>query len=490
MFLLYSARILNDQLDSIDMSFGQFTAILRARWLMTLSTFVVIMGAVAIYTFLAPKSYTAVSTVLIDAKPDPILGAFLNGGGSMTYMMTQVDIISSRRVAIKVAQHLNLANVPQLNQQWREATGGKGDFNAWAADLIRGGIQAQPSRGSNVITVSYSAADPSFASTMTNAFVQAYLETTMDLRANPAKQYNDFFGANAKQLKEQLTEAQARLSEFQRSHELMGTDERLDVETSRLNELSSQYVTLQALAAESSNRQKAALNQSDTSPDVMNSPLVSNLKTELAKNETQLEQLSIRLGPEHPSVLELKSAIADTRAKLASEMKRVSSSVSVNNTVTEARLAATRSELNAQREKVLKLKSVRDQAIILQQEVANIQRAYDGVVTRQNTATLESQAVPVSVSVLEYAAPPVVPSSPRIGRFLFFGFLIALVVSLGMCLLVEQLNRKLRTTSEAEALLGQAVIAVIPSFKKIKSGVEMPRRLQLQSGSALKALMK
>lgn len=470
------------------MSFEQLAAILRARWVIAIATFVVILGAVTTYTLLAPKSYTAFSTVLIDAKPDPILGAVINGGASQAYLMTQVDIISSRRVALRAAQQLNLSRTPQLYAQWQESTGGKGDFNAWAADLIRAGIQAQPSRGSNVITITYSAADPNFAAAMTNAFVQAYLDTTIDLRASPAKQYNSFFDSNARQIKAQMEAAQAKLSEFQRSEDLLATDERVDMEMARLNELSTQLVGMQALVAESSNRQKAAAAQGDKAPDVMVSPLVMTLKGDLVRNETQLEQMSTRLGEQHPSVVELKASLEDTRRKLDAEIKRVTSSVGVNNTVTMARLAATRAEMDAQRAKVMKLKSVHDQAAILQQEVVNSQRAYEGVIARLNTATLESQAVPVSVSVLESATPPILPSSPRIKQNIGFGLVIALVLAIGMALLIEQFDRRLRTSLEAEALLSEPVIAVIPSFKKIKASIAVPRRLQLHPPAALKAL--
>ncbi|MGC4062608.1 MAG: chain length determinant protein EpsF [Aquabacterium sp.] len=470
------------------MSFEQLAAILRARWVSAAITFVAIMGAVTTYTILAPRSYTAFSTVLVDAKPDPILGAVLNGGGSLAYMMTQVDILSSRRVALRAAKQLNLAKTPQLYAQWQSATGGQGDFDAWAADLIRSGIQAQPSRGSNVITVTYSAADPNFASAMTNAFVQSYLDTTMDLRATPAKQYNSFFDNNAKQLKAQLETAQTKLSEFQRNQELIATDERVDIESTRLSELSTQLVGLEAMAAESINRQKAANAQGDKAPDVMSSPLVMSLKSDLVKNETQLEQLSTRLGSQHPTVVELQASVADTRRKLDAEIKRVTSSVGVGNTVTLARVAATRSELEAQRAKVLQLKSVHDQAALLQQEVVNAQRAYEGVVTRLNTASLESQAVPVSVSVLEYATPPITPSSPRIKQTIGFGFVIALMLAVGMALLIEQFDRRLRTNREAESLLSEPVIAIIPSFKKATASIAVPRRLQLHPPTVLKAL--
>jgi succinoglycan biosynthesis transport protein ExoP len=472
------------------MSFEQLIAVLRARWLIALSTFVLVLGTVIAITLLWPKNYTAASTVLLDVKPDPILGAVLNGGASSSYMMTQIDIITSRRVAENAARALKLTTSKDLQAKWRATANGVGDFDAWVANLIRGGVEARPSRGSNVITVTYTAADPAFAAALANAFVQGYLDVTMDLRTGPAKQYSTFFDSNARQIKEQLEKAQTKLSDFQKTEGLLVTDERLDIETMRLNELSTQLVGSQAAVADSGSRQSAAQSQGDKSPDVMNSPLVATLKSDLVRAETQLEQLTTRLGDQHPTVLELKSTIAETRRKLDAEVRRVTSSVGVGNSVNVSRTAQIKASLEEQRAKVFKLKSARDQAGNLQRDVDNAQRSYDSVLARLNTTNLESQSVQANVSVLESATPPDRPSSPRIFTNVVLGGFLAVVLSMVVTFLYERFDRRLRTEAEIEDLLAQPLIGVIPSFKKLKSTSVTARLQQIQTQPRLKALTK
>lgn len=473
------------------MQLDQLLAILRARWLIATATFALVLGAIAGVTFWMPRSYTATATVLVDVKPDPILGAVLNGGATTAYMMTQVDIITSRRVADKVVKALNLSNSTALRTQWQEATEGRVDFNAWAANLVRSGVTAQPSRGSNTILVMYSSPDPNFASALANAFVDGYLETVMELRTGPAKQFSTFFDNSAKQIKEQLEQAQSRLLAYQRSEGLLATDERLDIETARLNELSSQLVAAQASLADTGSRQAAAQSQGDRSPDVMSSPLVASLKADLLRAESQLAQMSTKLGDQHPNVIELRTNVAETRARLDSEIRRATSSVGVSNSVNVSRTAQIRAALEEQRAKVFKLKSARDQAANLQRDVDNAQRAYDGVLGRLNTTSLESQVAQASVSVLESAYPPSLPSSPRVGTNLAFGALLAVVLALSITLGTEYFDRRVRTRSEVEALFEHPLIAVVPSFTKVmqtKTASEAPRRLQLRP--KLKALTK
>ena len=76
----------------------------------------------------------------------------------------------------------------------------------------------RPSRDSNAIALSYTDPDPQFSVAMTNALVQAYIDTTLELRVEPAKQYNAFFDERARQMRDALEQAQTKLSVYQRKN--------------------------------------------------------------------------------------------------------------------------------------------------------------------------------------------------------------------------------------------------------------------------------
>lgn len=470
------------------MTFEQLLAILRARWLIALSTFVLILGSVTTATLLWPKTYTASGSVVVDIKsPDPIAGMVLAGAAQPSFLMTQIDILTSSRVAQQVVRNLRLAESKVMQENWRESTDGIGDFQAWVADLLRSGLEARPSRGSNVIYVSYKSPDPQFAAAIVNGFIRAYLETTVELRTDPAKQFNDLFGSSAKQLKANLLEAQTRLSTFQQQQGLVITDERFDVETARLNELSAQLVSLQAVAADSGSRQVAARSQADQSPDIIANPLISGLKADLVRQEAQLQQFRAKFGENHPQVIELRSSVNDLRSKLEVEIRRVASSLGVNNSVNASRVAQLRASLEEQRAKVLKLKNIRDQAAVLQREVDSAQKALDGVVARLQNTSLESMAQQSNVAALEAAKAPSLPSSPRLFTNFILGGVVAFIAALGLVLGMEMRDRRLRTLSEVEPILGLPLLGSVPSFKKRDEIRDLPKRLGL-GRSDLKAL--
>jgi succinoglycan biosynthesis transport protein ExoP len=57
---------------------------------------------------------------------DPLTGLTMPGQLLPGYMATQIDIISSKNVALRVVDALHLASSPAVIQQFNEATEGRG----------------------------------------------------------------------------------------------------------------------------------------------------------------------------------------------------------------------------------------------------------------------------------------------------------------------------------------------------------------------------
>ena len=184
------------------MTFGQFLSILRARKWAALMVFVLVVATTVAVSLLMPKTYTGTSSVVIDAKPDPVT-AMMNPTAAMpSFMATQVEIMNSDRVALRVIRDLKLLDNPQLRAQWLDEAEGKGVIEQWLVDLLQKKLDIKPSRESNVISIAYQSPDPRFAAGLANAFAQAYIATTLELRVDPAQQFKKFFDVQTKDARE------------------------------------------------------------------------------------------------------------------------------------------------------------------------------------------------------------------------------------------------------------------------------------------------
>ncbi|MDE2400450.1 MAG: chain length determinant protein EpsF [Burkholderiales bacterium] len=432
------------------MSFGQILAILRARWVVLAAIISLTLLVTLVVSFLLPKQYTATAAVVIDVKsPDPVAGMVLPGVMMPSYLATQVDLIQSERVALRVVNALKLTDSTKLRDDWMKEGHGEGSFEVWIAELIGKNLTVTPSRESNVINFSYNAVDSGFAASLANAYVEAYINATGDLRVEPAKKYGATFENLASQLRARLEVAQNKLAAYQKETGLLATDARLDVETARLNDLSQQVVLLQATRSDAETRKISAAHEgSDNTADAMNSSLISGLKVELARAEAQLEQYSSRLGDAHPSVIDSKASVASLRGRLRTELNRLAGSYGTTSSVTQSKLAEATVALEKQRAKLLALNQQRNDAAVLLRDVENLQKGYDAVQARVMQATVESNTMQTNLSVLKYASKPTKPSSPKIFLngiiALFLGSIVAMATVLG----IELIDRRIRTNFE------------------------------------------
>jgi len=438
----------------------------------------VVVGTVVGVSLVMPKKYSASAAVLVDVKtPDPILGALMPGMMTPGYMATQIDIIQSDRVARRVVQMLKIDQNASARQQWQEETEGRGSIEAYFADLLSKQLDVKPSRESNVINITYKSGEPQFAAVIANAFAQAYIDTNVELRVDPAKQYAGWFDQRTKGLRDQLEAAQARLSQFQRENGIINADERLDVENARLQELSSQLVAMQALRAETSSRQAQAGN-TETLPEVLQSGLVQSLKADVARQEAKLKDLSSQYGPNHPQVLRAVAEGQALRAKLETEIKRVAGGVGTNARVNVQREAEIRTALEAQKKKVLEIKKQRDEITVLQREVENAQKAYDMTAQRLVQTNLESQTQQTNIVVLNPAVEPVEPSSPRLLLNALLSIFVGTLLGVGLALLLELLNRRVRSPEDIVEALGLPVIGYLDAADARKTrGRKRQKRL-------------
>lgn len=454
------------------MTFGQFLSILRARKWAALAVFLLVVIATLAVSLILPKKYDATASVVIDIKPDPVSAMAFQGMALPSFMATQVDIMVSDRVTLRVIKDLKLLENPQLREQWQTEGEGKGTFEQWLIELLQKFLDVKPSRESNVININYRSPDPRFAAGLANAFANAYIATTLELRVDPAKQFSSFFAAQSKDTRSALEQAQAKLSAFQREKGIIAADERLDIENARLAELSSQLVQIQAIASESGSRQQQAQGAGDRMQEVLTNPLIGGLKADLTRNEARLQELSSKFGDNHPQVVEAKANIAELRTRIDAEIRRITGGVTVTNTINRQREAQVRRELEAQRAKLLQLKAVRDQGQVLVREVENAQRAYDNVMQRLSQTALESQANQSYAYLLTTALPPAEAASPKIALNMALAVFLGGLLAVGVALMLELSNRRVRQPEDVVAALGLPVLGVLPkpNAKRFSSG--------------------
>ncbi len=442
-----------------------FLLILRARYKVALFTLIVIVLTTYGVSLQLPKQYSASTAVVIDVKsPDPVAGMVLPGLIAPSYMATQFDIINSDRVAQRVVKLLRLEQSPGIKEQWMEATKGQGKMNLWLASLLQRKLDVKPSKESNVISIGFSGTEPVFVAAVANAFAQAYVDVNLELKVEPARQYANWFEDQSKTLRDKLEKAQAALTEYQEKNNVLAMDEqRVDYEKSKLSELSAALTGVQTLTSDSSSKRQSTGN-SDTLSDVMQNPVIMSLKSDINRLEAKLQESNVNLGPNHPQTQRTESELASLREKLAAETRQISSSISTSYQVGRQREKELLQSMEAQKRRVIDMSRQRDEITVLRREVESAQRAFETVSMRSTQTRMESQTLQTNIAILTAAEEPTSPSKPNILINVAASFVIGTLLGLGIAMLLELLNRRVRSAEDLAAATELPVLASIASI--------------------------
>ena len=461
------------------MTFHQFLHILRARHKVVFFTFLCVVLATLLISLLLPKQYTATAAVVVDIKsPDPVAGMVLPALVAPAYMATQVDIINSERVARRVVKMLRMDENALIKEQWVE-DGEKGDLVAWLAELLKQKLDVKPSRESNVIQIEYTGNEPNFAAAVANAFAQAYIDVNLDLKVAPARQYAEWFKDQTQAMRDRLEKAKGALSAYQQKTGLVGTDERLDYEIAKLNDLSTQLTLIQAQTSDSSSKRKGSENP-ETLVEVIQNPLVSSLKADIARLEAKLQEASVNLGANHPQTKRSQTELASLRNKLADEIKKIQGSIGTSYEVGKRKEQELLEAMEKQKERVLELNRQRDQLSVLKGDVEAAQRDFEGVSQRSALTRLESLSVQTNIAPLNPATIPMSPSKPKILLNMLIATFLGALLGVGMALMLEILNRRIRSADDLLEVIDIPVLAVLSNPPR-KLPKRIPKLLKAES---------
>jgi chain length determinant protein EpsF len=454
---------------------------LRARR----KAFYAVLGAtiaVAIaVALIVPKNYVASTTILIDGRDEQQLGAAdrMSPRERAGYLQTQLDLIASGRVAKRVVRDLKIAQRPGVREQFERDTGGMGTLEDWAASELLKKVKADAA-ASNVITVTFGSPDAKYSAEVANAFAKAYQQTALELKTEPTKEATAWFEEQLKSLRQNVSQAQGKLTAYQKEKGITSVEERADIESTRLAELSGQMLRAREATYDATARYKNASEfmsnasagaSADQLPEVMANGAVMAVKAALVAAESRLEQSANDLGPNHPAYQRNLAEVEGLRKKLASEMKKVVAGLSNTAQQSRRREEELRAAYQAQTERLLSMRDARVGLAVLSRDVENAQRTYDTALQKWLTMKVDSRALMTNIAVLSPAIEPLEPKSPRVGLITGLSILVGTMLAGGVVFLLETLDRRVRSRGDLEQRLA------VPSLGRLSKWTPAAGRL-------------
>jgi uncharacterized protein involved in exopolysaccharide biosynthesis len=357
-----------------------------------------------------------------------------------------------------------------------------------AAKKLAGRLEVEPIKKTNLIAVSYDASDPELAARVLRSLASIYLEKHMEVH-RPAGQLH-FFDQQTGESRRQLEEAQGKLMDFTKNHDVVVAAQQRDLVLQRLNDVEASYRQTQVEMSDTRHRVQELDAQLGRLPErtvtqvrtADNPELLRALKASLLDLELKKTQLLTKFEPSHRLVQEVEQQILQAKDAIAAEKlsplrdettdqnanyewaKAELQKAQVEMRGLQAREATTSAHLAGYRSLAREL----GQDAIVQDDLTSSEKAaqenYLLYVKKREEARMGDALDEGGIVNVAIAEQPVVPALPvwPAGVVMLVGFVAALTSGTGAAFAADYLDPALRTPEEVLACLEIPVLASIP----------------------------
>jgi len=484
----------------------------RFKWRIVAFTVVITILATLYALSLIPQ-YSASVKLIIEAEKANTVSVreiYDVNDNNRTYYMTQFEILKSNQMAQKVIHELDLLSKPEYDQlipRFAEQTGistesvlsylntgvGSGGESISEAEVERLALQSaseiflkklsfQPIRNTQLVKITYDSADPKLAAEVVNGlaeiYIRSFLESKLEMEAKASAWMNERMAT----IKEKLNITESNLQAFLEKEGLVDVRGVSSLAQRELDDLSTQLSLARTRVSQSKNINDLSSDSEQSIddlmriPDVINHPVVRQVKNAEIQANQRITELKLRYGPKHLRMIAAYAELDSVRATLEAEVRKLVEGIATEYKTAIADLRAIEKKLNKAKNDFQQLSRVEREYKRLQSEVQINQELYSTFFTRLKETSETTGFQTSNARILDRATPPPWPSKPSKKKIVAIAMLAAFAFAVGLAFLYDFLGAGIRNLDDIEKRLRQRMLGLIP-LQKLKKGEELQHDL-------------
>ena len=501
-------RVLTDPLPDPSLAFGpagfaqEEEVHLRDYWrvlvkhrFVVLVFFFVTVVTTAFVTFTMDPLYTATATIQIErqapkmAPVQEVQQIDAMAYDKYDYYQTQFEILQSRTIAARVIKGLGLEDDKRFTGE-ESSAGLVASMTAWVRSLLPNReeesqtrpeelgvdpkrinqyskiLSIEPVRNSRLVKISFTSKFKDLSAEVANKHVEEYTNASLEQRLAMTLKAKEFLEGELAKSKDRVVTAEVALNRFRKDKGVISLEgDKSDIVSARLDELNKLFTQAQADRIRLEGQYQLIQQRSyESLPDVVSSPLISQLKQELAKNESERAELEKKFKPGYPKMREILAREEQAKGRINAEIRKIIGGIESGYLAAKNREEELAKELESQRQTALSQKDVGADYDTLKRDVDTARALYSNLLQRLKDVDVAEEIKLSNVSVVDHASSPHYPSKPKKRLNLMLASVVGMMMGVGLAFFLEYLDNTLKTPEDVERRLGLPTLGVVPSF--------------------------
>ena len=450
-----------------------FEVLWQRRWTVVLTSVLALVAAL-VYLLRATPLYTSTSRVYVEQTGPKVFDRDEQGvmTRSTNYLFTQAELLQSTAILSKVLKTLGAAHIRTFASVSNPMV------------VLRRGLETTVGKKDDLISISFTSPYPDEAAHAVNTVVDAYISFHDQRKRSTVAEV-------VRILKDEKTKRDAELAyklrcmvEFRQKNEglAFGTDQDSNVIVRRLERLSEALTEAQLAVVESQTFR-------DLAKEMANDPAslrqfveaqrargvyisiaseVASLRSDLNRIERDRADSLRELRPGHPAIAAVNAELERLKRQLLElDMEYAKSEIAVAEmqySTAQKKEDELKKYFEEQRQQAILLNSQLAEYMVLQSDYEQTKKVCDLLDDRIKQLDVSTEVGALNISILEAAEPAIEPSHPQKAKVIGIALGLGLFAGMGLAMVREGKDQRLRSVEEISSLLGLPVLGVIPSM--------------------------
>jgi len=476
---------------------GDVKGILSHRRMLILGTAGLLMLAALLYGLLTAPLFSSTAQIIIDPRDLQVVrnDIYPNGispDGGITQVESQVSVLQSSGVLLRAVEATNLTQDPEFNSPgllsglttWLSGTTGDReetpDLQKAAVktlDALRRRLAVKRADKVLVIDVTVTSKSADKAALLANAIAEAYLADQAAARSQTASQASDALAARLAELRSQVEKAENAVELYKLQNNMVMASDRLvsDQELTDLNNqltaAKSRTVTLKA-QVDQITRQRESGTLSGATSEAMQSGVITQLRSQEAALEERATNLKSQLGPNHPSMVSVRSQLGNLQQLIARELDRIATSATIDYERALANERDLSAKVNALKDRSLSTSQASVHLRELQRDLDAVRSIYANYLTRAQETREQVSINSTNARIITHAMPAQKKSWPPLSLLLAGALCGGLGLGAGLALVAEYISPTILSAGQIQGALGVPVFGIVPGERRKKRNLK------------------
>lgn len=452
----------------------EYLAIVRERIWWLLIVLFVCTASMGLWTATATKKYTASATIHVlrdTARPikfdDVVESQVLNTDD----LNTEVSLIQSETVVQRVFDRLRDSERRALMAPYDGETTLSGS-PITPQEVIARSRSVTPLRQSLMVVVSFTHPDREVAARVANLLAEEYINYKASIRLDASRQAQEQLKRDVDEQAVKVRSVEMQMADLKQRYQTTSFESSSDTELQELVTLNG-YLTEDKRVLDQATAQWNLIEESRAAgkplweiPFISGNEQIPPILQKRAEQRIQVATLSKRYRDKHPLMQQARAALAATEDELSSAVNGVAQGVYNNMRNAQANYDAAAARVEKKKQERLDLERLRPAYEQLKNDLDVAKAHYEILYNRMQQIIALQGGDSQSARIVDRAAPPVRPSSPRVVLNMALGIIGGLGLGFGVIFLFAVLDDKVKSAFDIENSIGLPILGVVPRMSR------------------------